>query len=376
MNICIFCHDAYMSGANKSLFDWIKHDERDNFIIVLPHANSHQDFSQLSNVSIVNGNYFCLHKELAKKPLLYNIKKCVKNLYMLCFQHAVLRGLKKTLLKHDVDIIISNSFSVLFGAVVAKELDIPHFWHIREFMDLDHQITHKNPELVNDLVRYSNAIFISDVIKAYYLKRYEFKNYTVIYNQIHIDERFDKEKKLFKDNTIRIIMSGTLQENKGQKEAIAATKKIASNGTQVRLDIYGNGPQKNELETMIKKSKGSDYIVLKGHVDNLEEIRKTYDIALVCSSNEALGRVTVESMGSGCITIGADAGCTSMIIQKGINGFLYELHNVDDLVNKIMYVYNNKDEMNSIRLRARKYCEDNFSKPIYEKIVSYINNCI
>lgn len=376
MNICIFCHDAYMSGANKSLFDWIRHDKSDSFIIVLPHANQHQDFSKLSNVSIINGNYFCLHKEMTRKPLLYNIKKWLKTVYMMGFEQAVMRRLRKEISKYHVDIILSNSFSVLFGAEIAKELNIPHFWHIREFMELDHQITHTNPERVDELVRYSNAIYISDVIKDYYDKKYVFKKTTVIYNQIYIDKDFEIKKTFFEDNTIRIIMSGTLQENKGQKEAIAAVKKVANQGLNITFDIYGDGPQKKELETIIKNGNCSEYIVLKGHIDNLEEIRKTYDIALVCSSNEALGRVTVESMGSGCITIGADAGCTSMIIQNGINGFLYELHNVDDLADKIKYVYNNSGKMNNVRLRAREYCEKNFSKPIFDKIISYINSCI
>ena len=170
-------------------------------------------------------------------------------------------------------------------------------------------------------------------------------------------------------------MSGTLQKNKGQKEAIEAVEKLAAKGFQVRLDIYGDGPQRSYLDSIIKSSEYSEFIKIKGHVNNLDEIRNKYDIALVCSSNEALGRVTIESMGSGCVTIGADAGCTSKIIQDGVNGFLYQLHNVDDLANKIIYVYSHKDEMMRIRENARRYCEVNFSKPIYGKIISYVNSC-
>ena len=120
----------------------------------------------------------------------------------------------------------------------------------------------------------------------------------------------------------------------------------------------------------------SDCISLRGYCDQLDKIRKNYDIALVCSSNEALGRVTVESMGSGCVTIGADAGCTPSIIKDGVNGYLYKLHDVEDLKNKIMYVYEHVENISTIRMNARKYVEDNFSKPIYKEIISYINSCV
>ena len=81
-------------------------------------------------------------------------------------------------------------------------------------------------------------------------------------------------------------------------------------------------------------------------------------------------------MGSGCITIGADAGCTSKLIQDGYNGFLYELHNVKDLSEKIVYAFNHREVVCDLRKRARLYVEKNFANPIHEKIVDYIKQCI
>ena len=45
---------------------------------------------------------------------------------------------------------------------------------------------------------------------------------------------------------------------------------------------------------------------------------------LMCSKNEAMGRVTVEALFNGCPVIGYDGGGTPEIIKDGINGFLFK----------------------------------------------------
>lgn len=364
-----------MSGANKSLYDWISEDEDDEFTIVLPHANPNQDFARLKNCKVISGNYFCIHRDLASKPVAYRVIKHIKIIYMFLLGKIFLKVLEKKIAKMDIDAIISNSFSVIYGAIVAKKVNLPHFWHIREFMESDHQIAHKNQELVNELASYSNAIFISDVVADYYRNKYNFKNGIVIYDQIKIDQDFDVHKEFFEDDVIRIMMSGTLQENKRQKEAIKAVSLLLKKGMDIRLDIYGDGPQRKELRSLVRDTDPYGNIVLKGYCKNLESVRKNYDIALVCSSNEALGRVTVESMGSGCITVGADAGCTSKIIEDGVTGYLYRLHDVEDLKRKIEYIFEHRECLNEIRRNAREYACENFSKPIHGKIISYIDSC-
>ena len=232
-----------MSGANKSLYDWISSDKVDRFVIVLPHLNSNQDFSKLANCKVVTGNYFCLHHDLGSKPLIYWIKKYLKTVYMVLFEKIIKKRLEKIVLENNSDLIISNSFSVIYGAITAKKVNLPHFWHIREFMELDHQISHKNPILIKDLAAYSNAIFISDVVEEYYRGKYGFKNSTIIYTQIKIDKNFSYDKQLFTNDIIHIFMSGTLQENKGSKEAISAVLTFLNKGIAVLFDISGYGPQ-------------------------------------------------------------------------------------------------------------------------------------
>ncbi|MCD5516821.1 hypothetical protein LOB46_10140 [Lactobacillus delbrueckii subsp. lactis] len=79
MKICIFCHDAYMSGANLSLEDWLFEDNENEYYLFLPRFS--HDFDNLSkkeNIHIVSGYYFALCKDLDKRSITYKAKKSVK----------------------------------------------------------------------------------------------------------------------------------------------------------------------------------------------------------------------------------------------------------------------------------------------------------
>ena len=141
MKICVFNGDAFLSGANMSLVDWIKNDTSNEYWIILPKSGvkSH-DFDNIAkNVHVVNGNYFATAKHLRKKSGLENVKLTIKSCYMkVCYKQSIRKRLLSLIQDISPDVILSNTFSVWIGADIATSLDIPHFWHVREFMDLDH----------------------------------------------------------------------------------------------------------------------------------------------------------------------------------------------------------------------------------------------
>ena len=74
---------------------------------------------------------------------------------------------------------------------------------------------------------------------------------------------------------------------------------------------------------------------------------------LVCSKYEAFGRVTVEAMMAGCLVIGANSGGTIELIEDGSTGVLFESGDYVDLVNKMIYVIENKNNAKKIAKNGR-----------------------
>jgi len=376
-NILIVCHDSTLSGANMALLDWIKNEDNKsyNFFFLLPKHNlEFEELIKKSGFKIFIGNYTVPVKHLGKVDIKVRIKDIIKFLYSKTINRLILMTLKKKLKKYNINIVHSNSFAILFGAELAIKLKVHHIWHIREFMEDDHQITHYNHNKVKKLCEKSNAIFISDAIKEKY-NNINFINSIVIYDNVQYDNNYKKQRKFLENNTCNLIIAGSITENKGQREAIDATNIVNNKGYNVTLYICGKGEKENELKEYVKQNKMIN-IKFLGHQKQLNDIRKNIDIALMCSNKEALGRVTIEGMYYENLVIGANSGCTPFIIKHKINGLLYNKGDAKDLANKIIYAIKNINATTKMIENAKKYAIGNFSGDIYYKIVEFYDRII
>ena len=373
-NVLFICHDYTLSGANLALLDWVGKCNNKNykFTFLIPRHN--KDFEQKINkigAEFIVGYYTVPVKHISKCKKSTLIKDWLKFLYDKTINKIMMLYLIKCLKKKNIFIIHSNSFSVYFGAQLAKKMNCKHVWHIREFMEEDHQISHRNKKNIRKLCEISSAIFISDVIKQKY-DMYEFKNKIVIYDNIEYDKNYKKEKKLFFDDKYDILIAGTISENKGQKEAIDAINLVRKKGYNAQLYICGTGENEENLKKYVEDNNITG-INFMGHQKNLNEIRKNIDIALMCSKKEALGRVTVEGMYYENLVIGSNSGCTPVIIKDNVTGLLYENGNCKDLAEKIIYAINNKEKVENIISQAKKQAIKKFAICIDKEITDYYN---
>jgi glycosyltransferase involved in cell wall biosynthesis len=67
----------------------------------------------------------------------------------------------------------------------------------------------------------------------------------------------------------------------------------------------------------------TDRVEFWGYIPDPERAFLTADAALMCSRNEAMGRVTVEAMSACRPVIGFDSGGTSELIDQDRTGLLY-----------------------------------------------------
>ena len=375
MKICIFCHDHMFSGANMSLYDWLSDSKTssNDYIVVLPRRNKKTiEKFQAIGVNVLYGFYKPIHKKLYSKSLREKIKTPIINLYAILFNNLSYYLLYKKISNMNVDIIHSNSFATVAGVKVARKLSLPHIWHVREFMEEDHKIKHYFENKIKDYCEYSSAIFISDVIAQKYLKRYSFKKTTIIYNKIKFNSNYLKERDFMTDSQCNIIIVGTLSENKGQMDAIKAIEKLNSKSIKCNLTLCGTGPYEEKLKKYVRANNINNVSFL-GHVSNVEELRKKMDIALMCSKNEALGRVSIEAQYYENLLIGANYGFTPYIIENNKTGFLYD-GSVEDLYKKILYCINNKEKCNFIIKNAKKEALEKFNVSLIDKIEKFYSH--
>lgn len=372
-NILIVCHDHTLSGANRALMDWMPKKENYNFIFLIPRHNIllENEITKLG-YSFIIGHYLVPVNHVGKIGLKEFLKDFIKYFYSITFNKIMLMILFLKLKNKNIELVHSNSFAVTFGVALARLLKVKHIWHVREFMEEDHQISHYNKRKIKKYCDYSNAIFISDVIKEKYNLMFSKKS-IVIYDNVLYDNSYKKNRLFMEDGICNLLIVGTVSDNKGQKDAIDAVCLLNKNNYKVKLYICGNGPKEEDLKKYVINNK-IDNIEFLGYRNDIIEIRKNSDIALMCSKKEALGRVTIEGMYYENLVIGSDSGCTKYIIDNNKNGLLYENNNIEDLTKKIIYAIENKEESSKMIDYAKSYATANFSGDISKKITDFYKN--
>lgn len=168
-----------------------------------------------------------------------------------------------------------------------------------------------------------------------------------IYNSesLKIRERYKGDKKylmctvsrLAKEKNIDFIVDGiSLLKNKV--------------GNCFKVLIIGDGPSKEELLDKVVDLNLRDNIEFLNSIPN-EEIQKYYaasDIFLFASKSETQGIVLLEAMAAKKPVVAIEASGVVDIVKENINGYMTE-ENIEQWVERIMYLMRNKEEMERLK---------------------------
>jgi len=377
--ILIVCHDNLLYGASKSLLDWVKTINKDQcpyeFMFVVPNTNGLlKDELEMIGQKVIQLIYYQPIKKFNNNSLTIKVKNLIRAILCRIFDHITICRLSKVCKEETIDLIHSNSFVISIGAELARKNNIPHVWHIREFMEEDHMMSHiYRDSYIKLLTKCSYPIFISKAIESKFQSYFPANNGKIIYNTISYDSGYIKKRTFMEDRVCNLIIVGKITKKKGQMEAIHAVETVLNKGYKVRLYICGEGPEEQIIKEYVEKRTLQNYIKLLGFRNDVGEVRKNIDIALMCSSNEAFGRVTVEAMYYENFIIGKKSSGTKEIVINEENGLLYNPEKPEELAECIIRVIENKKYAEQVISFAKEYALNKFSKSIYLDIENIYN---
>ena len=170
---------------------------------------------------------------------------------------------------------------------------------------------------------------------------------TVIYNPIeNIPPYINKGSKK------QIISIGRLDPQKNHQLLIKAFDKI-KNTIPHSLVIIGDGSEYNNLRKIIVKKGLEDRVQLTGFIENVWDEYSNSALFVLSSNYEGFPNVILEAMANSTPVVSSD--CPSgpkEIIQHGINGFLFEVGDIDGLAKCIKHAILTETAISSIRHRA------------------------
>jgi glycosyltransferase involved in cell wall biosynthesis len=141
-----------------------------------------------------------------------------------------------------------------------------------------------------------------------------------------------------------ILSVGRLSEEKGVEYLLQALKTLQASGKRFKALIVGSGPLETKLQQYITDNNLAQSIIMTGWVDNSElpTYYKTADIMVGPSLHEAQGLVFLEALAAGLPVITTTAGGTKDFVKNNINGYLVKPQSPDQIIDKLMAVYNDR----------------------------------
>ena len=131
----------------------------------------------------------------------------------------------------------------------------------------------------------------------------------------------------------RIVTAGRLVEQKNQKLLIEAFARIHDEYKDYTLEIYGDGPLKNELQNFVKELKLEDSVKFMGEVSDLNTAIRKAKMFVLSSNYEGMPNALMEAMAMGisCISTNSSGGGAAELIGKDKNGLLVPVNDLDAL---------------------------------------------
>jgi len=348
-----------LSLAN--LLNSVKEDVRP--IVILPRRGKVSEYFKEYGIKcyIVPFN---LNIASSRLRLVKYVPKSIMTFYK---NHRAIKSLMKITKTESIQLIHTNTSVVTIGFILSKKSSIKHVWHLREFQDLDFNLTpFTGWGKLRQMIQESDGIIAITKVIAEHFKVAGKKNCHIIYDAV----RSIKDACYMPDKEKYILFLGHITPKKGAEIALKIFIEFWKRHQNYKLYYIGpvSDEYKTHLTTIIERSDiTKNNILFLGYKENVKDYLQKASALLMCSQNEAQGRVTIEAMFYGCPVLGYKSGGTQEIVQDGVNGFLFS--DMDEAVNKLTYIVENENQQ--VTLNAIDYVKENFSEELYgQKILS------
>jgi glycosyltransferase involved in cell wall biosynthesis len=124
---------------------------------------------------------------------------------------------------------------------------------------------------------------------------------------------------------------GVLSPDKGQDWLIRAVAELAAEFPGLRLLLAGDGPCRQQLESLARSLKITDRILFAGFVKDVESVYAALDLFLLPSFFEALNNSLMAAMAYEIPSIAFRRGALPEIIEHNSSGLLVQPENLPEL---------------------------------------------
>lgn len=177
--------------------------------------------------------------------------------------------------------------------------------------------------------------------------------------------RFCRIEEYRKDDYIYIGITKALSPKYGVIELINAIKTLKSNldkqklsdlSSKIRLLIYGDGEQKEEIVRLIRYLNLQETVELKGKIPNTEIPKILQKLDIFCATsiaNESFGVAVVEAMAMELPVVVTDTDGFKEIVQDGVTGIIVKRNDITSISDALKILILNKTQRKHMGIKGR-----------------------
>ena len=239
------------------------------------------------------------------------------------------------------DVVVSSTVVHPHGAVAAWLLGRPHVWWVHEHGGRDHGfrfLLGERPSKLLVRLLSRRVVVCSDAVGDALARIVGRRRTVVVRYAVEVDGPPPTlPRARAPRDPLRLALVGRVRPSKGQADAVAAVGLLAAAGRDVVLELVGDGAPEDlgALRALAAAAGVADRVVLTGPVDEPLAHVDAADVVLMCSRDEAFGRVTVEALKRERPVVGVAGGGTLELIDDGRTGRLCAPGDPDALADAI-----------------------------------------
>ena len=140
--------------------------------------------------------------------------------------------------------------------------------------------------------------------------------------------------------TLSLLAVGRLHAVKNHAFLLRACARLHDHGLDFECAIAGEGPERQRLESLIRKKRLGERVTLLGYVSShqMGSLYRRADVVVLTSRSEGLPLVLMEAMTRGKIVLAPIITGIPEIVIVGKTGFLYAPGSLEDFVEKLLFL--------------------------------------
>jgi len=197
------------------------------------------------------------------------------------------------------------------------------------------------------------------------MKELDLKNYKKFHYIPFVYDAVDFEKSYFQDGKINILNIGKFESIKDHITLLKAVEKLKS-FYQIKVTLVGEKADPNyvlKLMDFVKENKMENIVEFKFQVPHPEviDLYRQNDLFVLTSYQDPASLQPLEAMANKLPVISSDKNGTKCYVKEGETGYIFKSQNVDDLVQKIESIIDDRDDVIRMGWKGFEQALQNYS---------------